>query len=233
MQYHLMNKYPDFIRPAQTLKCGDRDIVILESTDLVEYPDAIAFMEDYIALIQKNEAPEAIWFLEHPDIYTAGTSAQKSDLLSENRFPVYETGRGGQYTYHGPGQLIGYMMFNIAERGIGVREFVKKIEHMIIEALSFYDLKAVIREGRVGVWLPVDQTLSGTEDKIAAIGIRIRRGVSFHGFSVNLAPNLLNYTGIVPCGLSNYGVTSLKRCGKNPEKKVFLNNICKVLESIF
>lgn len=208
---HFLNiMFPDFIKSPDKFNTSCDDILVLKSNILVDYPDAVSFMEDYIAQIKNHNTPEAIWFLEHPDIYTAGTSAQSEDLLHADKFPVYQTGRGGQYTYHGPKQLICYVMIDLHKRKIGVREFVKSLEHIIIQSLKPYGLDAEIREGRVGVWIPESQTHSGTEDKIAAIGIRIRKGISFHGFAVNLAPNLQNFTGIVPCGLSHFGVTSLE-----------------------
>lgn len=212
---------PDFINSSDKIETSSDDLLIFKSNNLVDYLDAVAFMEDYISLIKESKADEAIWFLEHPHIYTAGTSAQSDDLLQPDKFPVYQTGRGGQYTYHGPKQLICYVMIDLNKRKIGVREFVKALEHIIIRSLKPYGLDAEIREGRVGVWIPKEQTYSGTEDKIAAIGIRIRKGISFHGLAVNLAPNLQNFTGIVPCGLSQFGVTSLEALKKDDHREQY------------
>lgn len=202
--------------------CGmHQDIQIFQSCHSIQYPDAIDFMETYIQKIIMGHAPEAIWFLEHPDIYTAGTSANKDDLLDHNRFPVYQTGRGGQYTYHGPGQLIVYVMLDIKKRFAGVKEFVKFLENWIISTLALYNILAFIREKRVGVWIPPPHSKTMTEDKIAAIGIRIRRGISFHGISINLAPNLHHFNGIVPCGLTGYGITSIQKLGHNHDRFLY------------
>lgn len=210
---------PHFIHSSDKIKTSSDDLIVFRSHDLIDYLDAVSFMEEYIAQIKNNNALEAIWFLEHPDIYTAGTSAQSDDLLLPDKFPVYQTGRGGQYTYHGPKQLICYVMMDLNKRKIGVREFVKSLEHIIIQSLKNYQLDAEIRDGRVGVWIPETQTYSGFEDKIAAIGIRIRKGISFHGLAINLAPNLQNFMGIVPCGLSGFGVTSLEALKKEHNRE--------------
>ncbi len=178
----------------------------------VAYPEALAFMEARAARIADGEAPEAVWLLEHPSLYTAGTSAKPADLLDAGGFPVFATGRGGQYTYHGPGQRIGYTMLDVKARGGDIRRFVRDLEEWLIRTLATFDVVGERREGRVGIW--VVDPISGGEDKIAALGIRIRRGVSFHGVSLNLDPDLSHFSGIVPCGISQHGVTSLKRLGK-------------------
>ena len=168
------------------------------------------FMEQRVAEIIAGTAPETIWLLEHPPLYTAGTSAKTQDLLTPERFPVYETGRGGEYTYHGPGQRIIYVMLDLNKRKKDVRWFVSELEAWVIATCAALGVPTARREGRVGLW--VDEGVMGlkVESKIAAIGIRLRRWVSFHGISINIAPNLDHFTGIVPCGITQYGVTSFK-----------------------
>ena len=188
------------------------------SADLVPYPEAVAKMEARAARIASREAPEAIWLLEHPPLYTAGTSAHAADLLDPGGFPVYRTGRGGQYTYHGPGQRVVYVMLDVGRRGRDVRLFVQQLEAWVIATLAEFNVTGEIREGRVGVWVARDDkplTASGgvDEDKIAAIGIRLRRWVSFHGISINVEPDLSHFSGIVPCGIAEHGVTSLVDLG--------------------
>lgn len=182
----------------------------------VPYPEAVAFMEARARAIRDGEAGELIWLLEHPALYTAGTTARIEDLREPERFPVFKAGRGGQYTYHGPGQRVAYVMLDVAARGRDVRAFVEALEAWIIAALAEFNVEGEIREGRVGVW--VDRTQSGgpaREDKIAAIGIRMKRWVSFHGISLNVEPELEHFGGITPCGISDprYGVTSLVDLG--------------------
>jgi lipoyl(octanoyl) transferase len=175
---------------------------------LLGYPDAVAFMEDRAAEIADGIANELVWLVEHPPIYTAGTSAKDSDLL-DTRFPVFVTGRGGQYTYHGPGQRVGYVMLDLARRKKDVRAFVHNLEEWLIQTLASFNVKGERREGRVGIWVA-----RGTrEDKIAAIGVRVRRWVTFHGVSINVDPDLSHFDGIVPCGVREHGVTSLADLG--------------------
>lgn len=178
----------------------------------VDYPDALTTMEDRVAAIRDGNAGEMIWLLEHPPLYTAGTSAKDDDLLDSARFPVYRAGRGGQYTYHGPGQRIAYTMLDLRERGPDVRCFVHNLEEWVIQALASFNVKGERREGRVGIW--IDRG-GGREDKIAAIGVRIRRWVTFHGISINIEPDLEHFSGIVPCGIGDegLGVTSLVDLG--------------------
>lgn len=173
------------------------------------YPDALAHMEARQAAIFDNDAEELIWMLEHPPLYTGGTSADPAELLSR-QFPVYETGRGGRYTYHGPGQRVGYVMLNLAQRGKDVRCYVHALEGWIINALAHFDVHARRAPGRVGIWC---DNRDGAEAKIGAIGVRIRRWVTAHGFAVNIAPDLSHFGGIVPCGISEYPVTSLADLG--------------------
>jgi lipoyl(octanoyl) transferase len=179
----------------------------------VPYPQALAAMEARAAAIADGSAQEQVWLLEHPPIYTAGTSANEADLL-EARFPVFKTGRGGQYTYHGPGQRVGYVMLDLKRRsakgGPDVRAFVHDLEQWLIETLASFNVKGERREGRVGIWVARG---GGREDKIAALGVRIRRWVTFHGVSLNIEPDLSHFSGIVPCGISQHGVTSLADLG--------------------
>lgn len=188
------------------------------SEGLTPYEDALSFMEARVDAISKGEADECIWLLEHPPLYTSGTSAQREDLVDPDRFPVYEAKRGGQYTYHGPGQRIAYVMLDLNKRGKDVRQFVHKLETWVIDTLDSFNIKGEIREGRVGVWVtrpekPLTVTGAQAEDKIAAIGIRLRKWVSFHGISINVEPDLEHFSGIVPCGITEHGVTSLVDLG--------------------
>ena len=188
------------------------------SDGLVDYRRAEAEMEARAAAIAEGRAAEAVWLLEHPPLYTAGTSARPEDLRAPERFPVYPTRRGGQYTYHGPGQRVVYVMLDVGRRGRDVRRFVAALEAWVIATLGRFNVDGVIREGRVGVWVPRPEKPplpDGTprEDKIAAIGIRLRRWVSFHGLSINVEPDLTHFDGIVPCGIEGHGVTSLVELG--------------------
>jgi len=190
----------------------------ITSQGLTSYPHALAFMEARADAIAKGTADEAIWLVEHPPLYTAGTSANRADLLTPDRFDVFEARRGGQYTYHGPGQRVAYIMLDVGKRGRDVRAFVCQIENWIIATLDTFNVTGERRAGRVGVWvtrpdkpLQADGTLQ--EDKIAALGIRLRKWVSFHGLSINVEPDLTHFDGIVPCGISDHGVTSLVDLG--------------------
>ncbi len=182
------------------------------SPGLVDYADALATMKARASAIAAGEAGELAWLLEHPALYTAGVSAKRHDLLLPDLLPVIETSRGGQFTYHGPGQRVVYVMLDLNQRGRDVRAFVRGLESWIIEALAAFGLDAETRAGRVGVWVrragPAPR-----EDKIAAIGVRVSRWVSFHGISLNVAPDLSHYAGIVPCGITEHGVTSLADLG--------------------
>jgi lipoyl(octanoyl) transferase len=184
------------------------------SPGLVTYPDAIAAMERRVDAIRHESAAEAVWLLEHPPLYTAGTSARPDDLLIADRFPVFQSGRGGQFTYHGPGQRVAYLMLDLSRRGKDVRLFVRTIERWIIDALAERGVEATCREGRTGIWVRRPEKGPLAEDKIAAIGIRIRRWVSFHGVSINVDPDLSHYDGIVACGVRDQGVTSLADLGR-------------------
>lgn len=180
------------------------------SDGLVPYEAAVAAMEERVAAIRAGTAPEQVWLLEHPPLYTAGTSAQAADLVEPDLFPVFATGRGGQYTYHGPGQRIAYVMLDLQRRGGDLRAYVHNLEEWLIRTLAGFDLRAERRAGRVGLWIDHG---GGREAKIAAIGVRVRRWVTFHGVALNVAPDLSHYRGIVPCGIRQHGVTSLRAEG--------------------
>lgn len=181
-------------------------------TGLVAYGAAVAAMEARVAAIAAGEAEELVWLLEHPPLYTAGISARDEDLL-DRRFPVHATGRGGQFTYHGPGQRVAYVMLDLDRRGRDVRGFVRGLERWLIAALGTFGVPADVREGRVGVWVERKGAGWAREDKIAAIGVKVRRWVSFHGVSLNVEPDLSHFDGIVPCGIREHGVTSLVDLG--------------------
>ncbi|MEX0371769.1 MAG: lipoyl(octanoyl) transferase LipB [Tateyamaria sp.] len=185
---------------------------------LTDYREAEAWMEARATAIAAGEAEECIWLLEHAPLYTAGTSARPADLTDPDRFPVFETRRGGQYTYHGPGQRVVYTLLDVGKRGRDVRAFVQQLETWVIATLDTFNVRGLIREGRVGVWVerpekPGQADDSPAEDKIAAIGIRLRKWVSFHGLSINVEPELDHFAGIVPCGIRDHGVTSLVDLG--------------------
>lgn len=201
---------PLVLPPADGLPASA--VQIYRSPGLVPYPDAMAAMEARVAAIRAGTAPECLWFLEHPPLYTAGTSAQAADLLEPGRFPVYRTGRGGQYTYHGPGQRVVYAMLDLQRPRAcraDVRCYVHTLEEWMIRTLARFGVQAERREGRIGIWVR-----RGTrEDKIGAIGVRVRHWIAFHGLALNVAPDLSHFSGIVPCGISAHGVTSLKDLG--------------------
>ena len=184
------------------------------SDGLTDYETAVEWMETRANAISQGHASEAIWLVEHPSIYTAGTSAKVTDLTDPNRFPVYHSKRGGQYTYHGPGQRVAYVLLDVGARGRDVRKFVQQLESWVIATLDEFNVKGEIRDGRVGVWVtrhdkPLTASGQLQEDKIAAIGIRLRKWISFHGISLNHDPDLSHFDGIVPCGIRDHGLTSL------------------------
>jgi lipoyl(octanoyl) transferase len=191
---------------AQTVS----DIEWRISDALVPYGEAGAAMEARVAAIRAGTAPELVWLLEHPPLYTAGTSARPSDLIAPDLLPVFRSGRGGQYTYHGPGQRVGYVMLDLQKRGADLRAYVRDLEEWLIRTLQRFNVKGERRDGRVGIWIAEG---GGKESKIAAIGVRVRHWVSFHGISLNVDPDLSHYRGIVPCGISEHGVTSLAALG--------------------
>ncbi|MEM1005828.1 MAG: lipoyl(octanoyl) transferase LipB [Pseudomonadota bacterium] len=185
---------------------------------LTPYDTAVAFMDARVAAIAAGKADECVWLLEHPPLYTAGTSARPEDLTDPERFPVYQSKRGGEYTYHGPGQRVAYVMLDLNNRGRDVRRFVQQLENWVIAALAEFNVQGEIRAGRVGVWVrrddkPLTVTGQPAEDKIAAVGLRLRKWVSFHGISINVEPDLDHFSGIVPCGIRDHGVTSLVDLG--------------------
>ena len=185
------------------------------SSGLVEYPDALKAMDERVDLIQKGNAKELVWLLEHPPLYSAGTSAKPEDLLTPNRFPVFKTGRGGQYTYHGPGQRVVYIMLDLNRRRRDIRKFVYSLEIWIINTLAKFNIRGERRPDRIGIWVRrTDLNNSEREDKIGAIGIRIRRWVTLHGISINVSPDLEHFGGIIPCGIGGYGVTSFEDIGQ-------------------
>lgn len=188
----------------------------------VPYAEALATMEARVAAIHAGTAPELVWLLEHPPLYTAGTSARRTDLLAPDRFPVHVTGRGGQYTYHGPGQRVAYLMLDLRRRRIGVHRYVHRLEEWIIQSLARFNVRGERRADRIGVWvvrpdkpprLALDGANRPAEDKIAAIGVRVRHWVAFHGAAINVEPDLSHFAGIVPCGIAEHGVTSLVDLG--------------------
>ena len=200
----------------------------------VPYEVAVRTMEARVAAISAGEARELVWLLEHPPLYTAGTSARDDDLLSPERFPVHRTGRGGQYTYHGPGQRIAYVMLDLQRHsGRDVRAFVRKLEAWLIATLASLDVAGVCHADRVGIWVPRPDSAPDREDKIAALGIRVRRWISFHGISLNVAPDLEHFSGIVPCGMQEHGITSLADLGRCTDMAVVDEALRRAFEATF
>jgi lipoyl(octanoyl) transferase len=199
----------------------------------VDYPDAVSAMQHRAAAIAAGSAPELVWLLEHPAIYTAGTSARSDELLAPTRFPVFSTGRGGRLTYHGPGQRIAYVMLDVKRRGGDVRAFVGALEDWLIASLAALGVTGEVRPDRVGVWVRRPDRAADAEDKIAAIGLRVSKWVSLHGVSLNVAPDLSHYDGIVPCGIAGYGVTSLADLGVAHKMEVVDNALRRHFERCF
>jgi lipoyl(octanoyl) transferase len=195
------------------IRSDGRPVEWVVAPRLVPYEDALAEMEARVAALAAGEAAERVWLLEHPPLYTAGVSARDDDLLAPDRFPVHRTGRGGQFTYHGPGQRVAYVMLDLNQRGKDVRGFVRGLEAWLISGLAEFGVEAGVREGRVGVWVERKGPGWSREDKIAAIGVKVRKWVSFHGISLNVEPDLDHFGGIVPCGIAEHGVTSLVDLG--------------------
>ncbi|MBT4890691.1 MAG: lipoyl(octanoyl) transferase LipB [Rhodospirillales bacterium] len=206
------------------------------SDNPVPYPQALAFMDERVAAIRDGAAPETVWLLEHPPIYTAGTSADISELVDPERFDVFETGRGGRYTYHGPGQRIAYVMLDLKKRGPDVRAFVHNLEKWVISTLAETGITGERREGQVGIWVeqkqPDGRGLTH-ENKIAAIGVRIRRWVTFHGISININPDLDHFTGIIPCGIEDHGITSYEKLNVPISKQKIDDALKRCFSSIF
>ena len=206
----------------------------MKTEKFINYPDALEQMEQIVSGLISGNDLEHVWLLEHPELYTAGTSANLSDLIDPDLFPVYSSERGGQYTYHGPGQRIAYTMLDLNKRGKDVRKYVHSLEEWIIQTLAEFDIKGERRKDRVGVWVVRDDkppSSSGQflEDKIAAVGVRLRKWISFHGIAINVNPNLNHYKGIVPCGIQQHGVTSLADLGL----KVTIEDLDKALIKTF
>ena len=199
---------PDPARPAPEWR---------REVGLLPYDQAVASMEARVAEIHAGTARELVWLIEHPPLYTAGTSAQAGDLIDAMGFPVYQSGRGGQFTYHGPGQRVAYVMLDLKARGADLRAYVANLEDWVIRSLARLGVRAERRPGRIGLWVTRKGAIAGLnggqEDKIAAIGVRVRRWVSYHGIAINVAPDLSHYAGIVPCGIRDHGVTSLAALG--------------------
>lgn len=195
----------------------------------IDYPDSIEFMEKKIEDIHKNKCKEFLWFLEHDNIYTAGTSAKQKDLINSNKFKVYKSSRGGQYTYHGPGQRVVYLMLNLRKKGYDIRKFISLIEEWIIKSLKDIDVNAVNDKNHVGIWIKDKNSLK----KISSIGLRVRKGITFHGISINLNPNLENFKGINPCGNDPKDVTSLEEIGLKNKIKKFDQVLIKNFSTVF
>tara|TARA_B100001109_G_scaffold216788_1_gene186309 strand:- start:82 stop:744 length:663 start_codon:yes stop_codon:yes gene_type:complete len=195
----------------------------------IDYPDSIEFMEKKIEDIHKNNCKEFLWFLEHDNIYTAGTSAKQKDLINSNKFKVYKSSRGGQYTYHGPGQRVVYLMLNLRKKGYDIRKFISLIEEWIIRSLKDIDVNAVNDKNHVGIWIKDKNSLK----KISSIGLRVRKGITFHGISINLNPNLENFKGINPCGNDPKDVTSLEEIGLKNKIKKFDQVLLKNFSTVF
>ena len=202
-------------------------IEFFNSSELVDYKKSIELMEKRVEGINEGKASELLWFLEHPPIYTAGTSSNDKDLLNENLFPVFRTNRGGQFTYHGPGQRVAYVMLNVRDRDYNVKSFIRLLEQWIMNSLMDIGIKSFLIKGKVGIWV-------NNEEKIASLGLRIRKGISFHGISLNINPNLEHFSGIIPCGNENSGITSIEKIGLNIKKKeidkILISNFKKTFE---
>ena len=202
-------------------------IEFFNSSELVDYKKSIQLMEKRVENIKKKKQSELLWFLEHPSIYTAGTSSKDKDLLNDNLFPVIKTNRGGQFTYHGPGQRIAYIMLNVRDREYNVKSFIRLLEQWIMNSLHDMGIKSFLIKDKVGIWVR-------NEEKIASLGLRIRKGISFHGVSLNINQNLDHFSGIIPCGNENSGVTSIEKIGLDISKKeidnILISNFSKVFK---
>jgi len=200
-----------------------------------DYKVAIGEMESIVSAVRKRDAPQQVWLLEHPPIYTGGTGALAADLLDPERFPVFKTGRGGQYTYHGPGQLVAYVMLDLAKRGSDISKFINDLEQWIINTLLEFNIRGESRKGRIGIWVDRGKNCEGKniEAKIAAIGVRVRRWVSYHGISINIHPDLEHFNGIIPCGIKGHGVTSLLDLGVDTTITEVEDALRKNFETVF
>ncbi len=220
-------------KPPSAARKDDTVIDWAASPGLVEYACALDVMNKRVQLISRNEAAELVWLLEHPPLYTAGTSAHSGDLLDPSRLPVHRTGRGGQFTYHGPGQRVVYLMLNLKRRGGDVRAFVRSLENWIIDVLAQLGVQGELRSDRIGIWVSRLGKGKGVEDKIAAIGLRVSKGITLHGLSLNVDPNLSHYDAIVPCGVTQHGVTSLAELGSHATMEVVDNVLHACFERQF
>jgi lipoyl(octanoyl) transferase len=205
---------PAVLEAPARFAAGETPVAWTVANGLTPYPAAVAAMEARVAAILAGTAGEQVWLVEHPPLYTAGTSAKRDDLLAPDRFPVFATGRGGEYTYHGPGQRVAYVMLDLDRRGRDVRRFVATLEDWVIDAVGELGVKAGRRRNCIGIWVDRPDKGAGKQDKIAAIGIRVRRWVTFHGIALNVDPVLEHFSGIVPCGITSQGVTSLADLGR-------------------
>ena len=201
-------------------------IEFFNSSELVDYKKSVQLKERRVENIKKKKQSELLWFLEHPSIYTAGTSSKDKDLLNDNLFPVIKTNRGGQFTYHGPGQRIAYIMLNVRDREYNVKSFIRLLEQWIMNSLHDMGIKSFLIKGKVGIWVR-------NEEKIASLGLRIRKGISFHGVSLNINPNLDHFSGIIPCGNENSGVTSIEKIGLDISKKEIDNILILNFSKVF
>lgn len=208
---------------------NDNEIEYFQEEGVIDYPYSIKFMEKKVEEIYKNNCKEFLWFLEHDNIYTAGTSAKPEDLIEKNKFKVYESSRGGQYTYHGPGQKIIYLMLNLRKKGYDIRKFIALIEEWIIISLQDIGVKGINDKDHVGIWVEDKNTLK----KISSIGLRVRKGITFHGVSINMNPNLENFKGINPCGNNPNNVTSLEELGLKKEIKYFDDILIRNFNKLF
>jgi len=221
---------PTLAGATRFLRADSAAVEWVRSDDAQPYLETVAAMEARAEAIADGAAPELVWLLEHPPLYTAGVSAKPADLIAPDRLPVFKTGRGGQFTYHGPGQRVAYVMLDLRARGRDIRAFVGALESWLIATLARFGVTGETRCGRVGVWAP---SPDGREDKIAAIGVKLRRWVSFHGVSLNVRPDLEHFSGIVPCGVVDHGVTSLERLGVEPTMQQVDAALGSAFESIF
>ena len=212
---------------------NNRKIDYYKNSEPIEYLTAINKMDEIVDNIINGKTNEVLWFLEHPSVYTAGTSSKEKDLLNNELFPIIQTGRGGQYTYHGPGQRVVYIMINLAYYRKDIRQYVRYLEKWLINSLFRFGINAKTHCGRIGIWVDEKKEELVQEKKIAAIGVRIRRWVSLHGISLNISPDLHNYQGIVPCGLNEYGVTSIKNLGLSVENELIDKILIEEFEKIF
>lgn len=218
------------VSPAAALPSSAPSVEWRHAPEPVAYPDAVAVMEERVEQIVSGKRPELVWLLEHPPLYTAGTSAGEGELLDGARFPVFRSGRGGRYTYHGPGQRVVYLMLDLRRRGRDLRQHVWRLEELAIRTVAAFGVKGERRDGRIGIWV---RQPHGGEAKIAAIGVRVRKWVSYHGIAINVTPDLTHFSGIVPCGIRDFGVTSLAALGVTSDFAEVDRELHRQFETIF